>query len=322
MTTLLIKIQRVFQVILGGLLAAGLLAAGLISTPLQADGQSEYYRTITLNSGQVAGALSDFPLLVSFSGDALLKDKANGGHVANSDGRDIYFTDQNGSNLSYEIEKYDNTTGALVAWVKVPSLTDGAEIKLFYGGSGITSNSQSDVWSNGFKGVWHLDQNNSSDSTGNSNNATATSPNVTVSASGLIGGAVRLDGTDGYIDCGSGPSLDFYGGGKYTWLVWVNTSATGGVQGGQGIVGKSTAGAGGYESYIKNGDNLLSFQMVPAVAAAAVGTVEVEPGPGRWQIKPRRPISGSKSGWSTTTGLSHFICRARKWGRYFCQSVK
>jgi len=43
---------------------------------------------------------------------------------AQPDGDDIVFTDASGNKLNHEIEKYNITTGELVAWVNVTSLID------------------------------------------------------------------------------------------------------------------------------------------------------------------------------------------------------
>jgi hypothetical protein len=78
-----------------------------------------YSRTITINSGQVVGTQTDFPLLVSINNDGRLA-----AHVAHSDGSDIAFTDSTGATrYYYEIESYDSVNGTLVAWVNVSSIT-------------------------------------------------------------------------------------------------------------------------------------------------------------------------------------------------------
>src|SRR5205823_6802560 len=65
----------------------------------------------------------NFTVLVNVT-DAALKTVANGGHVANANGYDIgFYADSVGTTkLKWEVEKYDGTTGNLIAWVKIPSV--------------------------------------------------------------------------------------------------------------------------------------------------------------------------------------------------------
>jgi biopolymer transport protein ExbB len=56
--------------------------------------------------------------------------------VAQTDGGDIMFTAGDGvTKLDHEIEKYDPTTGELVAWVEVRSLSGSTntDIYIYYG---------------------------------------------------------------------------------------------------------------------------------------------------------------------------------------------
>ena len=55
---------------------------------------------------------------------------------ARNDGFDISFTASNGiTQLSHQIERFDGTTGELVAWVKVPNVSSAVntDIYLYYG---------------------------------------------------------------------------------------------------------------------------------------------------------------------------------------------
>ena len=135
------------------LLTLSILLASVALTPAAASADALYSKTITINTGQVPSTQTNFPLLVSLSGDADLMSHAQ------SDGSDIYFTDESGnSQYDYEIENYDGTAGTLVAWVNVPSLSDGTSLKIWYGGSGGASNNPNSVWDSHFKGVWHMNQ--------------------------------------------------------------------------------------------------------------------------------------------------------------------
>jgi hypothetical protein len=114
---------------------------------------------ITINSGQVAGDLDNFPVLISLTDDSL---KTTGcGFMTDVDGDDLIFTNSSKTiQLDHEIEKYDETTGELVAWVEVPFLSGSSntDIYMYFGNSNVTSpqNNPTGVWDSNYKGVWHL----------------------------------------------------------------------------------------------------------------------------------------------------------------------
>jgi hypothetical protein len=90
----------------------------------------EYRKKLTLNAGLVEADQTDFPVLISFTGDS---DLAAG---AQSDFDDVLFTSADGTTkLSHEIEDYDSANGDLVAWVKIPFLSSSVdtEIYMYYG---------------------------------------------------------------------------------------------------------------------------------------------------------------------------------------------
>ena len=102
-----------------------------------------YGKKITIDNTKVSGSssLTDFPVLISFT-DNNLRSTSNSGNVHSSNGYDITFKNNSGTTvLSHEIEKYDPTTGELIAWVKVPSLsaTTDTEINMYYGNPCISS---------------------------------------------------------------------------------------------------------------------------------------------------------------------------------------
>ncbi len=85
---------KLFIILASIALMASLLEIALPTKSVKA-ATSGYFRTITINSGQVPSIQTDFPLLVSIT-DASLKTIANSGHVVNANGSDIYFTDSTG----------------------------------------------------------------------------------------------------------------------------------------------------------------------------------------------------------------------------------
>ncbi|MFC2007926.1 DUF2341 domain-containing protein [Chloroflexota bacterium] len=161
----------------------------------------QYRKKITINSANVTANLTDFPVLINLSSDSDLASDAQ------NDGDDILFTAADETTkLSHEIEKFNDSTGELVAWVRIPSLsaTTDTEIYMYYGyASAANQEDVTGVWDSHYVAVWHLKEDPSgsapqmADSTSNSHDGTthgswSSSNQVT----GLIDGS--LDFNSGY----------------------------------------------------------------------------------------------------------------------------
>jgi flagellin-like protein len=148
----------------------------------------QYRKSITIDGSKVPATLSSFPVLVSLPSDAGLSASAQ------SDGDDILFTNSAGSTkLDHEIESYTSSTGNLVAWVEVPTVTSGTNtvIYMYYGNSTVASQQNpTGVWDANYLAVWHL--NNVFTSSTGSNNGANTN---TVDAAAKIGRGRSFDGT-------------------------------------------------------------------------------------------------------------------------------
>ncbi len=153
----------------------------------------KYRKRFTFNPALVSGStdLLNFPVLINISSDADLRTVANSGHVENANGYDIYFTADDGvTRLEYQLQKYTASTGELITWVNVPTLstTYSTTIYMYYGNTSITSDqSQTSTWNSNFKGVWHLDNNDFSDDSQTGNHAT-NSGSSNMSSAKIIGG--------------------------------------------------------------------------------------------------------------------------------------
>jgi Domain of unknown function (DUF2341)/PQQ enzyme repeat len=164
-------------------------------------------RSMTIDHTKVPSTQSNFTVLVSVT-DAALKTVANGGHVANAYGYDIgFYADSGGTTkLKWEKEKYDGTTGDLIAWVEIPSISSSSDtvFYLMYGDSSINTD-QSDppnTWDSNFKGVWHMNDNAPNttirESTATRANGTNNGNTNTKTTAGQIGNALSYNGsTDG-----------------------------------------------------------------------------------------------------------------------------
>jgi biopolymer transport protein ExbB len=152
-----------------------------------------YAKTVTVQGAQVSGTVANFPVLINVT-DNSLRTVANGGHVQNANGYDIAFTLNGcGTILPVQIERYVPTTGEYVAWVQVPSLTNGTNttLNMFYGNASIsTSPSFTAVWDANYMGVWHF---NNSVNDASSNVRNLTDVNTANWSSGRIGEGRRLN---------------------------------------------------------------------------------------------------------------------------------
>ncbi|HSG98023.1 MAG TPA: DUF2341 domain-containing protein, partial [Woeseiaceae bacterium] len=197
-----------------------------------------YRKPLSIGSGNVGSNLTDFPVLVSLASDTDLAADAQG------DFDDILFTAADGTTkLSHEIEKYNETTGELVAWVKVPTVSSSADtvFYMYYGNA--TAGNQQDptgVWSNGYAGVWHLKEDPSgtapqmNDSTSNALHATSVGSMTSGNQiGGKIDGALDFDGSDDYLQ-----SSDYDITGAITVSAWVNWDAISASN--EGIISKRT----------------------------------------------------------------------------------
>ncbi len=154
----------------------------------------KYRRTITIDHTKVSGELTDFPVLIEIT-DSSVAEKAQ------PDGDDFVFTDANHVKLDHQIELYDNATGHLIAWVKVPYLSSTTDTVLYiYYGNSNCENQQNPtgVWDENYKLVMHLNEETGIhyDSTINGNNGTPFG-SLVQGATGYIGSCVEFNG--GYI---------------------------------------------------------------------------------------------------------------------------
>lgn len=183
-----------------------LVASGLAYVPQPAQAASgdwynsswDHRKAITINSSQVDGDLTNFPVTVHLT-DADLAAAAQAG------GDDILFTASDGTTkLDHEIESYNSSTGELWAHVKANlSATQDTTIYVYYGNpSAANQENVADVWSNGYGAVYHLNEEASGtgnvgvyeDSTANNNHG-----DDEVSATGQDGqidGGQEFDGTN------------------------------------------------------------------------------------------------------------------------------
>ncbi len=205
-----------------------------------------YRRPLIINHNKVSTVskttLSNFPVLVSVT-NTDLKASTSGGYVQRVTGNDILFTDSTGSTkLSYELESYNGTTGNVVAWVKIASLTPAADTTIYMYYDNATATDQSNatgVWDDGgsnyYKGVWHL-PNGTTLSVSDSTTTNTTSNNNTTATTGQIDGGDALSGSSQYINIGNNAALQITG--DMTIEAWIKPTDYANYN---GIVGKTSS---------------------------------------------------------------------------------
>lgn len=163
-------------------------------------GAWQYRQKLTIDGTKVVADLPNFPVLISLTSDNL-KDTSNGGHVGKSNGGDILFTLESAptDKLDHEIEKYNATTGELIAWVRC-DLSTGTDIvmNMYYGNATATDQWNPDrVWLAHFEMVQHLNDESTTttkDSTDYGNNGTKLAAGQPTEVVGKIGMAQSFNG--------------------------------------------------------------------------------------------------------------------------------
>jgi hypothetical protein len=184
-------------------------------------------KAITVPAAQVTGGpLADFVMLVHWSADADLAADAQ------PSGADLRFVTGAGTPLPYERTRYDAGTGALTAWVHLPSLPAAGTTFYLYYGNPAASDQQDPAatWPASYAGVWHLDEPAPStalaDATANGNTGTPQN-GLALGATGMIDGAIALDGNNDYLSVPASETLSATTGSATfaLWVSWARLSA-------------------------------------------------------------------------------------------------
>jgi len=155
-------------------------------------------RKITFSGVTTTEAMTNFSVLVSLSTSSNI----NYAKTQNG-GEDIRFVNADGTTiLNHEIEKWDEN-GTSTVWVKVPNVATSTTdfIWMYYNNPSATSTATSTgVWTNSYRGVWHLSESGSCamtfyDSTANALNGTCYGAPLATSTNKTDGGRY-FDGSD------------------------------------------------------------------------------------------------------------------------------
>ena len=182
---------------------------------------NKFYVTFSGYAGSTT--LTDFPVLVRLSASRNKFDYA----ACAANGADLRFADADGNLLSHEIDTWDPTGESLV-WVKVPSLTSETVVTAYYGCANPPAVDPTDVWSNGYVGVWHLNGSTVQmlkDSSSTGADVTTKSTGVVLGyENGAIGDAVDMSsaGWGNRLDVNDHDNLDGFT--NFTLEMWTKQS--------------------------------------------------------------------------------------------------
>ena len=151
---------------------------------------------LTIQKSRVRGAPGDLSVLVAITSAELKQ--------ATAKGDDIVFTAGDGTTvLPTEIERFEVMTGALLAWVRVPALSNAADTRLYLYFANPTppAPTPSDVWPD-YIAVWHFREDpgaavgQARDSSTHARHATVQNMTSADRVPGRIGTAFGFDGID------------------------------------------------------------------------------------------------------------------------------
>jgi hypothetical protein len=245
--------------------------------------------TLKTTSLGIGGNLSSFPYLVTITDPSLIISTTscnNKVQSPNGPNYDFAFIDAAVSGeIPYQVESYNQTTGTLLVWVKISTLTNGTNNQLtFYFGSSIpstihTTTFYQSTWPSDYQVVYHLDEGSATastiDATTNTNSGTQTSTTV---ATGKIGGGYSFNGSTSKILSAAMSGIT----GIFTLSAWVYVNN---MQTSQGIVTTETGinGCkmglyGSTTATVKNAVETLSLVGIPTNDAGISGGTNLSPG--------------------------------------------
>lgn len=182
-----------------------------------------FYRTITVDHTKVGTADSSNIAVLVDNTYSFLATTAHGGLVQNANGFDVGFYADSAltTKLAWEVELYTATTGAVIYWVRIPTLSHTVDTVFYmaYSNPSITTDQSnaSGTWDSNYLGVFHLPTVPGT----NSITGTAGTNHSSTSVAGQVGQGVGTNATN-WLDTGLTPSSIT----AFTIEAWVNAGAT------------------------------------------------------------------------------------------------
>jgi hypothetical protein len=179
----------------------------------------DYRKKVEINHSLIDEDLFNYPVLINlFDSDLAAK--------AQYDGDDILFMETVGvaNKIYHEIEKYDGSTGELIAWANIPKIFSEKDTTfyIYYGNTDCNSQQiPSKTWDSHYKAVYHMNYNNEGliDSTLNNIDCTSILGNPNYQKMGKIGYAIDFNKSNG--DAFEGIDI-FDGEEELTVEAWIN----------------------------------------------------------------------------------------------------
>lgn len=262
----------------------------------------QYARQITIDHTLCGSADStSFPVLISNT-YPYLKTLANGGFVTNASGFDVgfYADPALSQKLPWETELYTASTGQVIYWVQVPTLSVAQDTKIYmgYGNTAITTDQSTPttVWDANYLGVYHFGTSASLTVADSKNVNNGTNHAATATAQQINGGAA-FSGASQYISAGV-TGYNVAQAQPLTLEGWLKTSASN--DSGLGYLQVTTFA--GYRLFT-NGltPGKAEFQMIGASGAiGAMGGTTVTDGT-------RRRVTMAYDGSGSANGIQIYI---------------
>jgi hypothetical protein len=171
------------------------------------DDLSLWSRSALLDVTGYSGAenLTDFPVLIrlspaslpGFTYDQMLSPPHGDLRFSTPDGEQI---------LAHEVETWD-PLGISHIWVKLPELSPGTKLRIWWGKSGQSPPPNAPTWS-AFNGVWHLDEALGFATDSSTNNISASATGVAPATPGIIPGTADLNGTSAAVAINNSAALN------------------------------------------------------------------------------------------------------------------
>lgn len=226
-----------------------------VAVGLPSYGNYAFSKQVTLNTTSlgITSNLTNFPALLSITDNDLIVSGTCTDKINNPNGPNYDFAFvSGGTELYYQVESYNSTTGTLLVWVQIPSLTYASNntISFYYGSASptVTHNAAffQKTWSNDYLAVFHESETTytgtTSDGTANAHAGTLNNMSSANLVAGKIGNAYSFNGTNTSLTT-TAATIN----GSFTISAWVKLNATGADQ--KIITNQTSAGgsSGGYK---------------------------------------------------------------------------
>jgi trimeric autotransporter adhesin len=250
-------------------------------------GNYAFQKLITLNNAAIgmAGNQSNFPALVSIQDNALIINGtcADAVQTPNGPNYDFAFLDpSSATELNYQVESYNQATGTLLVWVKIPTLFAATNNNLtFYFGSlapPTTHNAAffNATWANDYQAVYHFNEAAYTGTVidGTANGHTGNTGGMTAAdlVAGKIGNAYTFNGSSKKITANPVTVT-----GPFTISAWINLNAVSidqKVMTNQGPTGSASGGykLGVYSTNIPEAESGAAITRGAGINSAALTT--------------------------------------------------